>query len=160
MNIRLSVSTFLVSILSLADYNDLTPGGVALPRTEMLDVLLDRLAPDNTPFLSTYFSKRLTSYEQTADGVTIHFKDGTTAQADILIGADGIGSAARKKMYTDLARQVQATDPQAAEALEKHSLPSWTGTYAYRTLVDRAKIEAVSPNNEILRGGRAVCESA
>ena len=32
----------------------------------------------------------LISYEEDQDGVTAHFKDGTTARGDILVGADGI----------------------------------------------------------------------
>lgn len=39
--------------------------------------------------------KRLVAAEETADGVTAHFEDGTQAQADVLIGADGIRSTVR-----------------------------------------------------------------
>ncbi|WP_225992611.1 FAD-dependent oxidoreductase [Actinomadura montaniterrae] len=39
--------------------------------------------------------KRLTGAEETADGVTARFDDGTTATADILVGADGIRSTVR-----------------------------------------------------------------
>ena len=39
--------------------------------------------------------KRLISAHETADGVTAQFADGTTACADVLIGADGIRSAVR-----------------------------------------------------------------
>ncbi|MEU1269348.1 NAD(P)/FAD-dependent oxidoreductase [Streptomyces sp. NPDC005799] len=39
---------------------------------------------------------RLTSVEQSADGVTAHFADGGTATADLLIGADGLNSTVRQ----------------------------------------------------------------
>ncbi|MBT2232900.1 NAD(P)/FAD-dependent oxidoreductase [Nonomuraea sp. NEAU-A123] len=39
--------------------------------------------------------KRLVRAEETADGVTAHFADGTRATADILIGCDGIRSTVR-----------------------------------------------------------------
>lgn len=41
------------------------------------------------------YSKRLVRVDEGGDGVTAHFADGTSATADILIGADGIKSAVR-----------------------------------------------------------------
>ena len=38
---------------------------------------------------------RLTSAHSTADGVTVTFADGTTASADLLVGADGVRSTVR-----------------------------------------------------------------
>ncbi|MGH8220093.1 MAG: FAD-dependent oxidoreductase [Steroidobacteraceae bacterium] len=44
------------------------------------------------------FGKGLVSYEQNRDGsVTARFEDGSTATGDVLIGADGSGSAVRKQ---------------------------------------------------------------
>jgi len=39
--------------------------------------------------------KRFVGYDETAEGITARFADGSTATADILIGADGIRSAVR-----------------------------------------------------------------
>lgn len=122
----------------------------------MLKLLVENLSPEDTPFLTTHFSKRLVSYGQVEDGVTLYFADGTVAQADVVVGADGIGSATRRKMYTDLAERVHASDPKREEELMKFIPPSWTGTYAYRALLEREKVVESSPNNWILRGGRAV----
>ncbi|KAF4210922.1 hypothetical protein CNMCM5878_003420 [Aspergillus fumigatiaffinis] len=60
------------------------------------------------------------------DGITIHFKDGTTANADYVIGADGVHSPTRRFI---LGRDHPATNPQ------------FTHTVAYRGLVpmERAK---------------------
>ncbi len=43
--------------------------------------------------------KRLTSFDDRADGVTLHFEDGTTAQADVLVGADGLRSTVRRLLW-------------------------------------------------------------
>lgn len=138
-------------------HNLFVPNGTALPRTEMLKLLLDHLPPAETPFLTTHFSKRLTSYEQDAEGVTLHFADGSVSKADILIGADGVGSATRRQMYSDLAERARPRDPRKADELLGLIPPSWTGTYAYRTLLEREKVIAKSPDNLILRGGFAWC---
>lgn len=45
--------------------------------------------------------RRLVSAEETGDGVTAHFADGSTARADILIGADGIRSTVRSLVDPD-----------------------------------------------------------
>jgi 2-polyprenyl-6-methoxyphenol hydroxylase-like FAD-dependent oxidoreductase len=53
-----------------------------------------------------HFGKRFTRYETGEDGrVTAHFADGTQASADLLVGADGIGSAVRAQ-YLPHARVV------------------------------------------------------
>jgi salicylate hydroxylase len=47
------------------------------------------------------FDKRAVRYEQSTAGVTLHFADGTSAQGDVLVGADGAASAVRKQMLPD-----------------------------------------------------------
>jgi 2-polyprenyl-6-methoxyphenol hydroxylase-like FAD-dependent oxidoreductase len=41
--------------------------------------------------------KTVAAYQETPDGVTLTFTDGTTAQGDVLVGADGIRSAVRRQ---------------------------------------------------------------
>jgi 2-polyprenyl-6-methoxyphenol hydroxylase-like FAD-dependent oxidoreductase len=43
------------------------------------------------------FGHELTRYEAEADGVRLHFADGRHADADVLVGADGVGSAVRRQ---------------------------------------------------------------
>src|SRR5262249_7015717 len=43
------------------------------------------------------FGKTFTGYEERPDGVTAHFNDGSAAEADILIGADGVHSRVRRQ---------------------------------------------------------------
>ena len=42
--------------------------------------------------------KRATGFTEDADGVTLHFADGSEARGDILIGADGLKSVVRRKI--------------------------------------------------------------
>lgn len=42
------------------------------------------------------FNKTATTLEDGQDGITVHFKDGTSAKGDIVIGADGVSSAVRQ----------------------------------------------------------------
>lgn len=63
---------------------------VHLPRQKLRQSLLDALEPG-----VVRWGKRLDRYEETRDGVTLRFDDGTTAKAGILVGADGIFSRVR-----------------------------------------------------------------
>ena len=58
--------------------------------------------------------KRLLRYEQTGGGVELSFEDGTSAEADLLVAADGVHSVVREQM------------------LGKEA-PRFTGRVAYRT---------------------------
>jgi 2-polyprenyl-6-methoxyphenol hydroxylase-like FAD-dependent oxidoreductase len=46
--------------------------------------------------------KGLTRFVQTEGAVTVHFSDGSVAQADLLVGADGIRSTVRQQCLPDL----------------------------------------------------------
>jgi salicylate hydroxylase len=43
--------------------------------------------------------KRLTEVEQDADGVRVRFADDSTAEASVLVGADGVRSAVRQRLF-------------------------------------------------------------
>ena len=74
------------------------PGPPGLPvmqyvwRAELGGGLVDEAASRG---VRTEHGKRLVSIDERPDGVTARFADGTTATADVLIGADGIRSTAR-----------------------------------------------------------------
>ncbi|MFC5926966.1 FAD-dependent oxidoreductase [Micromonospora vulcania] len=61
-------------------------------RAELHRVLHDRAVAEGVPFA---YGKRLVDAQQTDRGVTARFEDGSTATADILIGADGVRSTVR-----------------------------------------------------------------
>ena len=136
-------------------------GTVTLPRIEMVNVLREGLAASASTqpadFFTPHLSKRLVSYEEDSSGVTLQFQDGSSARADVLIGADGIGSPTRRTMYDNLAEGVKTADPQKAEFYLNHKLPIWAGIYVFRFLVDSAKIKAVDPNHLTLNAAIAVC---
>ncbi|EKM60412.1 uncharacterized protein PHACADRAFT_203617 [Phanerochaete carnosa HHB-10118-sp] len=137
-----------------------TPHGcIALPRVDLVQLLVESLQIDPMPFLTIHFSKKLVSYDQAADGVTLHFADGSSSRSDVLVGADGIGSSTRRTMYADLAERVAQNDPAKADSILQSAQPTWTGTYTYRTLLDREKLETVSPQNVMLGGGYLWCGS-
>ena len=136
-------------------------GTVTLPRIEMVNALRESLAASAgsqpADFFTPHLSKRLVSYEEDSTGVTLKFQDGSSARADVLIGADGIGSPTRRTMYDNLAEGVKTADPQKAEFYLNHKLPIWAGIYVFRFLVDSAKIKAVDPNHLTLNAAIAVC---
>ncbi|QHC22674.1 FAD-dependent oxidoreductase [Streptomyces sp. GS7] len=68
------------------------PPTLTLTRAQLFRALTDHATGEGIRFA---YGKRLVSAEETPDGVTAHFADGTSTTADILIGADGIRSAVR-----------------------------------------------------------------
>ncbi|KPC58408.1 FAD-dependent monooxygenase [Streptomyces chattanoogensis] len=68
------------------------PATLAMPRDRLFRALTDHAVAEGVRFV---YDKRLVAAEETADGVTAHFADGTSATGDILIGADGIRSTVR-----------------------------------------------------------------
>jgi 2-polyprenyl-6-methoxyphenol hydroxylase-like FAD-dependent oxidoreductase len=62
-------------------------------RGELQRVLRDRAVEAGVEFR---YDKRLVAVENTPTGVTVSFSDGTTATADVLIGADGVRSTVRR----------------------------------------------------------------
>lgn len=76
-----------------------------------------QLVPENI----AYFGKRLRWLEENSNGkVVMNFEDGTSAEADAVIGCDGIKSRVRQSLF--------GADHPCAK-------PSYTNKYAYRGLV-------------------------
>ncbi|WP_319462492.1 NAD(P)/FAD-dependent oxidoreductase [Micromonospora sp. RTP1Z1] len=67
--------------------------GLAMWRHELLRVLHEHALASG---IKVEFGKRLVGVDETPSGVTARFADGSTASADVLIGADGIRSTVRK----------------------------------------------------------------
>src|SRR5207237_6356045 len=62
-----------------------------------------------------HLSRRCTGVEERGDEVRVSFEDGSTADADVVVGADGIHSTVRAMRYDDR--------------------PVFSGTIAYRGLI-------------------------
>jgi len=72
------------------------PGGFGVSRLTLREILLAGL--------DVRFGKTFTHYSPAPGGrVTAHFADGTTAAGDLIIGADGTGSAVRRQLLPDAA---------------------------------------------------------
>ncbi|UZE09347.1 FAD-dependent monooxygenase [Pseudomonas sp. B21-053] len=69
---------------------------VNIQRPLLLRALAQQLAPDT---LTT--GLRCVGYTHRPDGVLVSFEDGSTRQADLLIGADGLNSVIRQQMLGD-----------------------------------------------------------
>ena len=63
---------------------------------------LYRILRDAFPAAHYHRSMGLKSFEQTSRAVTAHFSDGSTVEADLLIGADGLRSTVRQQLLPDL----------------------------------------------------------
>ncbi|KXN91079.1 Salicylate hydroxylase [Leucoagaricus sp. SymC.cos] len=107
-------------------------GCIRFHRASFLDVFVDHLPPD-----LAHFGKRLLSYTDSGHagrGVQLQFADGSSSECDILVGCDGIKSIIREQLYETKARETK--NPR----LLKHIKPLWTGTIAYRGLVEVEKL--------------------
>ncbi|KAF5318623.1 hypothetical protein D9619_010719 [Psilocybe cf. subviscida] len=112
------------------------PGGPRpFHRADVQDVLLGAISSS----IRTHLSHRLVSYEETPSGIILKFQDGTTAQCDMVVGADGVNSAVRRC----LVESGRVSNPDCAE-------PRWTGTNVYRGLIDSDAIRRVSPDHNAL----------
>ncbi|MFQ6330248.1 FAD-dependent oxidoreductase [Nocardia sp. CWNU-33] len=84
-------------------------------RNELHQALHDHAVAAGVPF---EYNKRLVGVDEHESGVTAHFADGTSATADVLIGADGIRSTVRGLI-----------DPKAPG-------PDYTGMLGFGAVVD------------------------
>ena len=93
---------------------DAPPGGIHIHRADAHGLLVARfaeLAPGRL-----HLAKQLTGVDDGHGGVSVRFADGSSAQGDLLVGADGVRSAVRSLLWE--------TTP-----------PRFTGQVAYRFLV-------------------------
>jgi 6-hydroxynicotinate 3-monooxygenase len=67
---------------------------VTLHRGDFHRLLIDALPAD-----VIVYDRRLTGLSEQADGVSLQFADGATAEADIVIGADGVNSMVRELLH-------------------------------------------------------------
>ena len=63
-------------------------------RPALHGALLDAIGPDNIEV-----NREAVDFEASADGVAVRFAQGPEARGDVLIGADGVGSAIRKRLH-------------------------------------------------------------
>ncbi|SDA02785.1 BZ3500_MvSof-1268-A1-R1_Chr11-1g03156 [Microbotryum saponariae] len=96
---------------------------------DFLDGLIQMLPTDQA-----HFKKRCINYTPHSSGVTLHFADSTTAEADVLVASDGIKSVLREAMYVRKGFKDEALEIQRARYSE------WI---AWRGMVERAEFERI-----------------
>ncbi|MCU1645365.1 MAG: nicC [Nocardia sp.] len=67
------------------------PGDLSANRLTLREVLLHGIAD------RVHFGKALSHVTETDDGVTVHFEDGSTTVADVVVAADGVNSVIRRQ---------------------------------------------------------------
>lgn len=73
---------------------------ILFARPELSDMLFKKIPPTKI-----HLSKKIVSFDQDKDGVTLIFDDNTTSRGDILVGADGAHSAVRKHLFKTLLKE-------------------------------------------------------
>jgi len=81
-----------------ADFFQLPYTGV-INRPDLQEILIEEARKLKPDFLVN--GAPVESYMNTPEGVAVKFKDGTTVDADVLVGSDGIWSAVRAQMYDE-----------------------------------------------------------
>jgi salicylate hydroxylase len=95
-------------------------GHGAVHRARWLEVLMG-MVPDGV----VQFGKRLAGIEDKGDRVVLRFEDGTTAEADAVVGCDGVKSKVREVV-------VGGPEKEAARC-------GYSGKYAYRCMIPMEK---------------------
>lgn len=93
----------------------------------------------SAPNVKVHFSKRLESYthdnKKAELPITMHFRDGTTAQADVLLGCDGVRSPVRGSML-----DIAATELKRPEL--RDLIPAWySGWCTHRSLIPIERLD-------------------
>ncbi|KAF8913251.1 FAD/NAD(P)-binding domain-containing protein [Gymnopilus junonius] len=101
--------------------------GVGMYRPDFLDALVPLLDPN-----TIQFNKRCTSVHQRNSNQLLGFADGTTHEADLVIGADGIKSAVRNSAFGQYDTRL-----------------GFSGSYAYRGLVPIEALKAAGVTAQI-----------
>ncbi|KAJ7174835.1 hypothetical protein C8R46DRAFT_1252937 [Mycena filopes] len=106
-------------------------GPLGLHRPTLLEILRSKLTAD----CQIHTSKKLAAYTALEDGsLQLTFSDGSTAPADVLVGADGVHSVTRAAMFAAL-----------GEGYEQYMQPSFSGTIAYRGVLSTATLTEQFP---------------
>jgi salicylate hydroxylase len=96
---RLYDTAEIIQQFSLSDEHEALHGApyMHLHRADLHEILADRARELDSQVVR--LNKRADSFEETGDGATVHFDDGTSASGDLLIGADGLRSMVRRQMF-------------------------------------------------------------
>lgn len=103
---------------------------VQVHRADLLDLLVGTLPPD----ISHFGTEVVSVTNEAAGGATIHFADGTSEHADLVVGADGVRSAVQASLFGPTS-------------------PRYTGNMCFRALVPTdGVVDFVAPANSVWMG--------
>jgi 2-polyprenyl-6-methoxyphenol hydroxylase-like FAD-dependent oxidoreductase len=111
---RSAISVARKSLVEMPALDDVPPRQV-VARSDLHRILRERAEAAGVPF---EYGKRLVGVDERGSGITACFSDGSTATADIMVGADGVRSTVRRLI-----------DPQAPTA-------RYTGMLGFGATVD------------------------
>ena len=147
-----SVSSFLVVTTHAPSRSDgvnmISSAVHSVHRSVLQRILTKHIGDDDR----IHCSKRLTSYSDSSPGagseITLHFKDGTTATCDLVIGSDGIRSTVRQTMFDNLAQDAEGRG-QTDEAARLRGMiePVYSGHIAYRGLAPASALSETAFQN-------------
>ncbi|KAF9922479.1 hypothetical protein FBU30_007368 [Linnemannia zychae] len=81
---------------------DFGANGYIVSRPKVYDLILRQIPKERI-----HFGMKVLSMDQGGNGVVLRFSNGTEAEGDILVGADGAYSAVRQSLYTQLKKKKQ-----------------------------------------------------
>lgn len=130
-------------------YGNLTVTGrpMMFHRADCQTALLNCLPPS----CKVSLSKRLSSYSQDTSQIQLSFQDGSKAECDVLIGADGYKSVVRRYLLQERAKS--ATSEEEASEILSATEPLFTGAIAYRTTVSADKVRELHPDHSVFSSG-------
>jgi salicylate hydroxylase len=122
-------------------------GLLGIHRSDFSRVLLQHLPST----YRTHCFKRLLSYRQQSSypgPIELVFADGTTANCDVLIGADGIKSSVRRSLLREQGYRARADGRQRDyDHLLDSVDPVWSGTLAYTAVISAERLKARAPHH-------------
>lgn len=122
-----------------------------ISRSDLHDLLLSHI-----PRERIHMGKRVESFDQGKEGITVHFTDDTIHRGDILIGADGAYSAVRRHMYQAL--KEKSTLPPMDEAPMPFDCICLVGETTELDLEEFPEVKEVdAPFNSILGSEKSMC---
>jgi salicylate hydroxylase len=100
---RLHHSGEIIQRFSLSEEHERMHGApyTQLHRADLHDILAARAREFDPDVVR--LGRRVTGFTESETGVALHFADGSSAQGDILIGADGLKSVVRRQLFGDVA---------------------------------------------------------
>ncbi|KAJ3823321.1 hypothetical protein F5880DRAFT_1612993 [Lentinula raphanica] len=126
-------------------------GPLGLHRPTLLEILQYKLSKNCTIHTSKALVDYTVNTEDDRSTITLHFADNTTAETDVLVGADGVYSATRQTMFHGLAKETGDDD------YTRYARARFSGTLAYRGPVPSDKLGEKHPGHMALKRMRAWC---